>query len=324
MGVNDIFNQILEGLELPFSYFLNPKKRIYLIYGISSFVIAYFVFLKIKKKQSFFSYIFNKKIWLSKSAIVDYKILFLNGVVKSLLIGPFLIYGLYISFYTNEYILNNYGYPSSSLTVSQTIILYTISLTIISDLTSFIVHYLLHKVPFLWEFHKIHHSATTLNPITQYRLHPVELIINNARAIIVFGVITGLFDYLSDHQINEKVIFGVNIFGFLFMFLGANLRHSHVPFKYPNFLEHFLISPLQHQVHHSNDPAHFNKNMGSKFAVWDWIFGTLVLSKTIKKLTFGLGKKDDINYNTFSKNLYKPFTNILNSISKIISKKNIT
>ena len=93
----------------------------------------------------------------------------------------------------------------------------------------------MHKLPFLWEFHKIHHSATSLNPLTQYRIHPFELIINNIRSILIFGLVTGLFDYLSAHQIDKLVFLGVNVFHFIFLLLGANLRHSHVKLKYPKF-----------------------------------------------------------------------------------------
>ena len=85
------------------------------------------------------------------------------------------------------------------------------------------------------EFHKVHHSATTMNPMTQDRIHPVELILNNARGIIGFGLVTGVFDYYSNHEL-DHCFYRANIFTFLFMFFGANLRHSHVKLKYPNFL----------------------------------------------------------------------------------------
>ena len=93
--------------------------------------------------------------------------------------------------------------------------------------------------------------------------------------VFVFGLITGIFDFMSDHQISQYTLFGVGIVSFLFLGLGANLRHSHVKLKYPSFLERIFISPYQHQIHHSRDPKHHNKNMGGKFALWDWFFGRL-------------------------------------------------
>ncbi len=319
MDFTYLIDNLLEGLELPVSYFFNPQKRIYILYLISSTFLAYYIYSKSKGNFSFFKYLFNRKIWLTKSAGIDYILIFFNGFIKILLIAPFLIYGLYLSVYVNEFLLRNIGYYYFSLSKSQTVIFYTISLILFGDFTSYLVHYLMHKVPLLWEFHKVHHSATSLNPITQYRIHPIELLIINLRAVFSFGIITGIFDYLSDHQLNIITILGVNAFSFVFLLFGANLRHSHVQFKYPNFLEYFFVSPFQHQIHHSNNPSHFNKNLGSVLAVWDWLFGTLILSKSVNKIKFGLGT-DDVDFNTFWKNLFVPFRNIFNLIKSRLIK----
>ena len=179
-------------------------------------------------RSSFFSYILNKKVWLSKSAFVDYSLILFNSFVKLLLVAPFLLFGLKLAFSTNDFMLNQFGYASFSLSTTQTLILYTISLSILNDFMTYVIHLLYHKIPFLWEFHKIHHSATSMNPFTQYRLHPIELLLNNAKGILVFGVTTGVFDYLSEHQISKWTYLGVNIFSFAFYTWGANLRHSHV------------------------------------------------------------------------------------------------
>ena len=315
MYFNEVFEIINEGINLALSYFIDTEKRIHILYLFSSLLLAFFIYKKTKIKGSFWKYIFNKRIWLSTSALIDYGLFIFNSFLKILLLAPYVVFGLYIAFYTNEMLLQGFGFPQSSLNVTLTIILYTITLTIINDFSVFIVHYLLHKVPILWEFHKIHHSATTLNPFTQYRIHPIELIINNIRSIVVFGLITGLFDYLSAHQINKLVFLGVNVFSFIFLLFGANLRHSHVKLRYPKIIEYLLISPYQHQIHHSDNPKHFNKNMGSKLAIWDWMFGTLVLSKSASKIKFGIGKETK-KYNSLLSNLWNPFKNILQIITR--------
>ncbi|MCP4443279.1 MAG: sterol desaturase family protein [Aureispira sp.] len=270
-------------------------------------------------RSTLIRYLFPKKVWLSQSAFVDYAMIFLNSFVKLLLVVPYLIYGLYIAFYTNEYLFDYFGTPAFTLTAMQTVVGYTIVFTLVSDFMSYLVHYLMHKIPFLWEFHKTHHSATTLNPVTQYRIHPVELLINNARSILVFGVLTGLFDYLSNHQVHKLVFLGVNVLSFGFLLFGANLRHSHVKLRYWSFLEYIFISPVQHQIHHSNNPKFFNKNMGSMFALWDWLFGTLALSKTAKNIEFGLGEEDE-QYSSFWKNIYMPFYNIFMSVKMFLKR----
>ena len=306
MSLDKVFNIIVDAYELSKDHFLGPENRIYYVYLLSSLLLALFIYKRIKKKKSFFSYVFDKRIWMSKSAINDYLIFIFNNLIKILFIGPYLILGLYIAFYINEYLLIWFGFPKKTLSIGQTIFFYTVALTLVNDFLSFIVHLALHKIPILWEFHKVHHSATTMNPITQYRIHPVELILNNARGIIGFGIVTGMFDYYSNHELDTVVFIGANIFTFIFMFFGANLRHSHVKLKYPSFLEYIFISPYQHQIHHSRNKNHYDKNMGSKLAIWDFIFGTLILSKETSRIRFGVeGNQRD--YSSFTNLIWLPF-----------------
>lgn len=309
MEFSRILDLLLEIIQMPFGYFINANKRVYIIYCITSLVLAFYIFKKNKQSGNFIKYLFSKNIYGSTSAFIDYGFLFFNALIKVLLIAPFLYLSLYIAFYTHEYLITQFGSASWHLSENTSILCYTLALVLIGDFASFFMHWLMHKIPFLWEFHKIHHSATTLNPFTQYRLHPFEIILNNAKAIIIVGLVTGFFDYFSNNILSKHTIIGVNIFSFLFLLFGANLRHSHVPFKYFNFLEYVLISPYQHQIHHSDRPADFDKNMGSKLAIWDYLFGTLKRSEEVKKVSFGLGLGQDKDYDTFSKNLWNPFKN---------------
>ena len=317
--IKEIYDLFEETISLSLSYFVDTDKRLHILYLTTSMLLAYYVYMSSRIKTSFFKYLFPKKIWASKSAFLDYSLFFLNSLIKILFIGPYIIIGFYIAFYTNEFLLELYGFPTSSLGATQTIILYTITITIVADFFTYILHLMMHKIPFLWEFHKIHHSATSLNPLTQYRIHPIELVINNIRSIIVFGLVTGLFDYLSAHSVDKLLFLGANVFHFVFLLFGANLRHSHVKLRYPRFLEFIFISPFQHQIHHSSNPIHFNKNMGSKFALWDWLFGTLILSNNIKRLRFGIGPEGTRHYNLY-KSFFSPFINIYHSIVAFIKK----
>ena len=121
-------------------------------------------------------------------------------------------------------------------------------------------------------------------------------------------------DYFYQGSIQQLVYAEVNIFALLFLFWGANLRHSHVKLGYFNTLEKFIMSPFQHQIHHSDDPAHFDKNFGAKLSLWDRLFGTLARSNEIKHLRFGLGAKESEKYTHFMRTLTLPFTAIFQSL----------
>lgn len=321
MTLQEVYHGVLEAMKLPLQSIVDSNSRLHLLYLFSSLGLAYYVYRKSNEQGSFWSYVFRKDVWLSRSAFVDYSLIFLNSFFKVFLIGPYFVFGFYLSYKLEILLPEWFGYPSQGLSASATLVLYTIVLTVLSDFSTYVVHYVMHYVPFFWEFHKVHHSATTLNPVTQYRIHPVELIINNVKGILVLGLVTGVFRYWSAHPIEEITLIGANVLSFAFLFFGSNLRHSHIPLKYFNWLEYILISPFQHQIHHSDDEKHFNRNLGSKLAIWDWMFGTLIRSESVSSVNFGIGKQEEKQYDSIWKNLLMPFANIWLRLKPAVARK---
>lgn len=296
-------NEVWENVELAWSSlidrFVSPDSRLNWLYLISSFVIA-FLFLMVvsyrknKKLNPFLvlQEFFDPKVWFHRSALVDYQVFLVNTIILALLIIPFFISSLMIMDSTKNQMIIWFGDREIvEVSVVWVIILYTIILWLVSDFTRFLLHFLLHKVPFLWKLHEVHHSAEVLTPITQYRMHPIEMLLFYFRGIFVIGIMSGLYLYYFPFVMVEEgymMVFGVNIFRFLFLFVGSNLRHSQIPVKFPAFLEFILISPYQHQIHHSKDQKHFDKNFGSHLAIWDWMFRSLVRSKEVEKVEYGI------------------------------------
>ena len=298
-------------LDLMMDNFFSFEKRTSYLYFITSLLIAYLVYRRRGKKGYFLKEFFDRKIWLGSSARVDYFIILLNGFVKIIVITPFLFIGIWSQHKVYDCLVYHFGVCNLVFTPWLLVVTYTIVMWIFNDLGTYIIHWLFHRIPFLWEFHKIHHSATTMTPFTLYRIHPVEIIINNFKRLLVYGLVTGLFYYLAKGEVGTITFLGVNIFTFVFMFLGANLRHSHMKMTFPTWLEKIFISPFQHQIHHSDNPKHFNKNLGSHLAIWDYLFDTLVKSKDVDKITFGLGEENQ-HYDSFWKSILIPFKKLMN------------
>ncbi len=164
--------------------------------------------------------------------------------------------------------------------------LYTVAIFAVSDLSRYWLHRWMHTVPFLWRFHRVHHSARVLNPLTFYRVHPVENLLFGLRYALVAGVVTGGFIYLFGARLGVAQIAGVNLLVFISAFAGANLRHSHLPIRFGK-AERWLVSPAMHQFHHTKEGA--QTNYGGTLALWDRVFGSLVIPDH-KIRRFGLGK----------------------------------
>jgi len=288
-------------------YIINPSKRTYWVYILSSIFIA-FIYIYFNKKASRVN--FSSKLWLHESAKLDYYYFILSYFIKTVMIIPIIISAKTIAFFVSKNIYYQFGFNQiQTISYENILILYTISLFIVSDFTRYWLHRFLHTIPFLWEFHKVHHSAKVLNPLTFYRVHPIENILFGLRYSFAIGFVTGIFIYFFGSKIGLVEILGANAFIFVFSIIGSNLRHSHIPLAYFSFLEKIFISPKQHQIHHSK--KHFNKNFGGYLALWDYIFGTLELSKNVKVLKFGLRKEQMEDYNSLTKLIITPFSNIL-------------
>jgi sterol desaturase/sphingolipid hydroxylase (fatty acid hydroxylase superfamily) len=81
------------------------------------------------------------------------------------------------------------------------------------------------------------------------------------------------------------------------------------------------MSPAHHQIHHSRNPAHFNKNLGSCLAVWDWLFGTLyVPAAEPEKLAFGV-EPDRPDAHTVRGEFLAPFANAAAMVRRLIERR---
>ncbi|MGB5794073.1 sterol desaturase family protein [Poseidonibacter sp.] len=287
-------------------YMINPSKRTYWVYIISSIIIG-MIFLYFNKNHRKIN--FSSKLWLHPSARLDYSYFLLSYFIKITMIFPIVISAKSIAFSINKFLYLEYGFnQTSNLSYETIVVLYTITLFLVSDFTRYWLHRFLHTIPFLWEFHKVHHSAKVLNPLTFYRVHPIENILFGFRYSLSIGLVTGVFIYFFGSKIGIYEILGANIFIFVFSLFGSNLRHSHIPLAYFKVLENFFISPKQHQIHHSK--KHFNKNFGGYLAIWDKLFGTLKYSCDVKVLKFGLRREQMNQYQTLFSLITTPFLNI--------------
>jgi sterol desaturase/sphingolipid hydroxylase (fatty acid hydroxylase superfamily) len=146
----------------------------------------------------------------------------------------------------------------------------------------------------LWEFHRVHHTAEVLSPLTNFRMHPVDSLIFANIISVALGVAHGVGLHVLGGAARETLLSGSNIIFVVFVFATVHLQHSHVPIRFGGWLGKVLLSPAHHHIHHSTDRAHFDRNLGSCLAVWDWMFGTLILPDAVRgKLTFGADVEGD-------------------------------
>lgn len=298
-------------LEL-FGYVNDANKRIYWGYLASALLLSVWVYTRSSSasSHSFWSFLFPRRIWLAASARQDYVIFVVNKLIKSVVFTPFLFTIVPVALAVSGVLESIISLPTPTmgwLPIADwgVITIFTVLLFLADDFSRFLLHWILHKVPFLWEFHKVHHSAKVLTPMTIYRSHPVESLLYAIRMTATQGVVVGVCFVLFGSRLTMFDVVGANVFVFAFNILGSNLRHSHIWLSWGDRIEGWLISPAQHQLHHSVEPRHFDRNLGSALAIWDRWFGTLVKASSVTRPPdVGLGNE---TLPSFLALYYQPF-----------------
>ncbi len=245
---------------------------------------------------------FDRKLWWHPSARADYRLYFANALVFPLLASLLLFSDGQIVTWMNSLLgLEPQGHASVAARVA-----FTLSFFLAYDLGRFIGHTLMHDVAALWPFHKVHHSAEVLTPMTSYRLHPVELMIMAWIPALLTGATAWLFN-LAGAQVSFYTFLGLHVAIWAFN-LVDNLRHSPVWITYGQIGGRWLISPAHHQLHHSYETRHLGCNRGSNLAIWDRLYGTLyVPSGAPETFCMGLGDEDESRWHKVTSMYWRPF-----------------
>lgn len=163
------------------------------------------------------------------------------------------------------------------------------SVVVIFDFLVFIQHIISHKINFLWRLHSVHHSDEHLDFSSAVRFHPIELTLSffyKLFFLIVFGV-----------SVSEFLFFEM-ILGFFALFTHANIF---LPKKLDIIIRSFFITPLVHQVHHSDKNSEMNSNFGTIFSIWDRLFRCFTPYEDIGP-NFKLGLKNNHELESERKN----------------------
>ncbi len=235
--------------------------------------------------------IFPRRILLHPSSLVDMRLWLLNGVAFASAYG---MLGLGLFFWRDEVVAgltHEWGPHAPARWPAWTVLTLATALQLLaSELAYWLAHYGFHKIPALWEFHKVHHSAEVMTTLTELRQHPVEIIAFMNLIGLSTGIVFGVMTYAFGPGVRPFTLLNGNILLMAFLLTYGHLRHSHMWIAFTGLAGRILQSPAHHQLHHSASPAHYDRNLGFALAVWDWAFGTLVIPASAREpIVFGVG-----------------------------------
>ena len=160
------------------------------------------------------------------------------------------------------------------------------------------VHYLLHRVKWMWKFHMVHHSDTKVDATTGTRHHPGDYVLREVfalAAIVVAGIPLAFY-----------------LFYRIVTVFFAYFTHSN--FKMPSWLDKPLsfifVTPNMHKFHHHFERPWTDTNFGNIFSIWDRAFGTLVYGDP-KEIKYGLDILEDSTDEDIMYQFKIPFDNTI-------------
>lgn len=161
---------------------------------------------------------------------------------------------------------------------------------------AYFAHWTEHKVKWMWKFHLVHHTDTTVDVTTGLRHHPGETVIRISFTILAVFLVGAPIGIVMLYQ-SLSVLF-------------AHLTHANIvmPRKVDRALSWVFITPLMHKVHHHYTQPLTDTNYGNIFAIWDRVFGTFAQVDNTLELKYGIDTHMDPEENDRLSNLLKiPF-----------------
>jgi sterol desaturase/sphingolipid hydroxylase (fatty acid hydroxylase superfamily) len=234
-------------------------------------------------------HVFRRDLFAAPTSRVDIAHFFLMAALWAPLTGALVTVFLTVHF--DALLVARFG-PRTAL-LADGWLLATLQFIVIftcRDFGTYVAHRLLHRIPVLWSIHRSHHSAEALTFFTSARAHPLEYL-HMQTGIALFGALGGgLFLYLTGstlHTAPMVLLVATSVFFETF----ALAQHSHLPVSFGP-LNHVFTAPVMHQVHHSAELRHRDRNFGAQLAIFDWLFGTLYIPQPREGYRLGLNEDE--------------------------------
>jgi sterol desaturase/sphingolipid hydroxylase (fatty acid hydroxylase superfamily) len=156
---------------------------------------------------------------------------------------------------------------------------------------AYFAHWTEHKIKWMWKFHLIHHTDTTVDVTTGLRHHPGETFIRIFFTIAAVAIVGAPIGIVMLYQ-SLSVLF-------------AHITHANIqmPVRADRILSYIFITPLMHKIHHHYKQPLTDTNYGNIFAIWDRLFGTFAEVDDIKVLKYGIDTHMDPDENEKMGNL---------------------
>lgn len=259
------FNYLMSAIQHPFKEGSFIVNGFYYLILVSLLIWVLEIALPWRKKQA----LIRKDFWLD-SFYMFFNFYFFNVLGFAVIVK--------LTYMTFTDFLGLFGYTKGVLfdLSGSHWLLQVLLYFLLVDFIQWVVHVLLHRVPFLWKFHKVHHSVKEMGFAAHLRYHFVENMIYRPAKYVIVSLLFGFR------------IENIFIIHYLTVLIG-HLNHANVGWDYGP-LKYIFNNPKMHIWHHVKElpESHPNGvNFGISLSVWDYLFKTNYIPSSGRDIELG-------------------------------------
>ena len=161
--------------------------------------------------------------------------------------------------------------------------------------TGYLSHRAMHALPFMWRFHRIHHSDPFVDVTTTYRTHPVETVWRFVFAIVPVW----MFGIPVQAVVIQRLLQSTN----------GILEHANIRLWAPvdRVVSLVWVTPNVHKIHHSREVSETNSNYANLLTIYDRLLGTYTPAERAHSVVYGLDEAEPLATGSYPALLTLPF-----------------
>ncbi|MGZ0655612.1 sterol desaturase family protein [Coraliomargarita sp. W4R72] len=164
------------------------------------------------------------------------------------------------------------------------------------DAWTYLWHRMNHRIPFLWRFHRVHHSDPHMDVTTANRFHIGEIFMSSILRVPVILLLGVGIEQIALYE--------------LLMFIVVQFHHANIGItqKWDRLLRVLIVTPFMHKVHHSRWQPETDSNYSSFLSIWDRVFGSFRMNRKPSSIQMGLKDYDSPAQQSLPGMLKTPWT----------------
>ena len=220
----------------------------------------------------------KKELYTVKDSITNIYLMLLN-MGLDILMRAF-VYFILLYFFSKSLFIDTIIFDNSIQRSIENPILYWFLLFILEDFAFYWLHRIDHVTRIFWSVHVTHHSSSKFNLTTGFRSSVFQPLYRFVYFIPIAWLGFHPLDILFMYAITQ--IYGILVHTQFINKLGV--------------LEHVLVTPSHHRVHHASNIPFLDKNMGMALIIWDKLFGTFQAEDSCEEhIEYGLTTKQELD-----------------------------